>query len=86
VVGNLGQGGDGGGMRKGRSVYEQPGTKVDRVASCQRRVSKYVKGNKGKLTGNGMGSKNRDRELRYNLCCECTCVYIVAECLNEIIT
>jgi hypothetical protein len=29
-----------GGMRKGRSVYEQPGTKVDRDASCQRRVSK----------------------------------------------
>jgi hypothetical protein len=28
------------GMRKGRSVYEQPGTKVDRVASRQRRVSK----------------------------------------------
>ncbi len=33
-------GGDGEGMRKGRSVYEQPGTKVDRVASHQRRVSK----------------------------------------------
>jgi hypothetical protein len=39
-VGNLEWGGDGEGMRKGRSVYEQPGTKVDRVASRQRRVSK----------------------------------------------
>ncbi len=39
-VGNLEWGGDGAGMRKGRSVYEQPGTKVDRVASHQRRVSK----------------------------------------------
>ncbi len=39
-IGNLEQGGDGEGMRKGRSVYEQPGTKVDRVTSRQRRVSK----------------------------------------------
>jgi hypothetical protein len=28
------------GMRKGRSFYEQPGAKVDRVTSRQRRVSK----------------------------------------------
>ncbi len=39
-VGNLEWGGDGEGLRKGRSVHEQPGTKVDRIASCQRRVSK----------------------------------------------
>ncbi len=39
-VGNLEQGGNGEGMRKGRSVYEQPGTKVDRVSLRQRRVSK----------------------------------------------
>ncbi len=39
-VGNLEWGRDGEGKRKGRSVYEQPGTKVDRVASRQRRVSK----------------------------------------------
>ncbi len=64
-VENLESGGDGEGMRKGRSVYEQPGTKVDRVGSRQRRVSKQVNGNKGKLTGNGKGSKNR--ELRYNM-------------------
>jgi hypothetical protein len=27
-------------LGRGRSVYEQPGTKVDRISSCQRRVSK----------------------------------------------
>ena len=32
-------------MRKGRSVYEQPGAKVDGIASPQRRDSKKVKGN-----------------------------------------
>ncbi len=32
--------GDGEGMRNGRSVYEQPGTKLDRIASRQRKVSK----------------------------------------------
>jgi hypothetical protein len=31
---------NGEGLRKGRSVYEQLGTKVDRIASRQRRVSK----------------------------------------------
>jgi hypothetical protein len=36
----FGMGGDGEGLRKGRSVYEQPGTKLDRIVSCQRRVSK----------------------------------------------
>jgi hypothetical protein len=39
-VRNLEWGEDGEGLRKGRSVYEQPGTKVERVASRQRRVSK----------------------------------------------
>jgi hypothetical protein len=39
-VGNLGRGGTGEDLGRGRSVYEQPGTKVDRVASRQRRVSK----------------------------------------------
>jgi hypothetical protein len=39
-VGNLEWGGNGEGLRKGRSVYEHPGTKVDRIASRQRRVSK----------------------------------------------
>ncbi len=31
---------NGEGMGRGRSVYEQPGTKVDGIASRQRRVSK----------------------------------------------
>jgi hypothetical protein len=39
-VRNLEWGGNGEGMRRGRSVYEQPGTKVDRIVSRQRRVSK----------------------------------------------
>ncbi len=44
-VGNLEWGGNGEGMGRGRSVYEQPGAKVDGIASCQRRDSKKVKGN-----------------------------------------
>ncbi len=34
-VGNLGWGGNGEGMEMERSVYEQPGTKVDRILSRQ---------------------------------------------------
>jgi hypothetical protein len=52
-VGNLEWGGDGEGMGRGRSVYEQPGTKVDGIASRQRRDSKQVKGN-GRGTGRGI--------------------------------
>jgi hypothetical protein len=33
-------GGNGEGMGRGRSVYEQPGAKVDGIASRQKRVSK----------------------------------------------
>ncbi len=36
----LGREGTGEDLGRGRSVYEQPGTQVDRVASRQRRVSK----------------------------------------------
>ncbi len=36
----FGMGGTREDLRRVRSVYEQPGTKVDRVASRQRRVSK----------------------------------------------
>jgi hypothetical protein len=31
----FGMGREWGGVEKGRSVYEQPGTKVDRILSCQ---------------------------------------------------
>ncbi len=34
-AGNLGWGGNGEGMERGGSVYEQPGTKVDRILSRQ---------------------------------------------------
>jgi hypothetical protein len=39
-VGNLEWGEDGEGMGRGRSIYKQPGSKVDGIASRQRRVSK----------------------------------------------
>jgi hypothetical protein len=39
-VGNLEWGEDGEGMGRERSVYEQPGAKVDGIASRQRGVSK----------------------------------------------
>ncbi len=39
-VRNLEWGGNGDGMGRGRSVREQPGAKVDRIASRQRRASK----------------------------------------------
>ncbi len=48
-------GGDGEGMRKGRSVYEQPGTKVDRIASRQEGFQVSKGEWKGKLTGNEQG-------------------------------
>jgi hypothetical protein len=39
-VGNLEWGGNGEGLRKGRSVHEQPGAKVDGIATHKERVSK----------------------------------------------
>ncbi len=39
-AGNLEWGGIGEGLRKGRSVYEQPGAKVDGIAPRKRRDSK----------------------------------------------
>jgi hypothetical protein len=50
-VGNLEQGGDGEGMRKGRSVYKQPGTKVDGVASRQREGFQVSKGEQREVNG-----------------------------------
>ncbi len=50
-------GGNGEGMRKGKSVYEQPGTRVDGIAPRKRRDSKKVKGNwqRGTSKGNKEG-------------------------------
>jgi hypothetical protein len=42
-------------MGKGRSVYEQPGAKVDRIAPHKRRDSKEVGGTQGK---EGIGKGN----------------------------
>ncbi len=38
-------------MRKGRSVYEQPGTKVDRVASRQKEGFQGSKGEQREVKG-----------------------------------
>ena len=43
---------NGEGLRKGRSVHEQPGAKVDGIAPRKRRDSKYVK-------RNGRGTKKQ---------------------------
>jgi hypothetical protein len=55
-------------MRKGRSVYEQPGTKVDRVASCQKEGFQVSKGEQREVNGEWQGEQNR--ELRYKMCYE----------------
>ncbi len=55
-------GGDGEGMRKGRSVYEQPGTKVDRVASRQKEGFQVSKGEQREW------QEEQNRELCYNMC------------------
>jgi hypothetical protein len=65
-------------MRKGRSVYEQPGTKVDRVASRQKEGFQVSKGDKGKLMGNSKGSKKGNCAITYIT--NCICVY--NNCLN----
>ena len=66
-AGNL----EGGGMGKGRSVYEQPGAKVDGIAPHKRRDSKEVRGIRGKegiSKGNWQRetSKGNNKGLRHN--------------------
>jgi hypothetical protein len=63
-------------MGRGRSVYEQPGAKVDGIASCQRRDSKKVKGNgRGAHKGASKGSKKGDCAI--TLYCHSKYVYII---------
>jgi hypothetical protein len=53
-------------MGRGRSVYKQPGAKVDGIAPRKRRDSKKVKGNgRGADRETSKGSKKG--ELRHNL-------------------
>ncbi len=66
-------------MRKGRSVYEQPGTKVDRVASCQRRDSKQVKGKK-RGSQQIIAKAAKGENCATNCVMSCICVY--NDCLN----
>ncbi len=54
-VGILGWGGNGEGMEMGRSVYEQPGTKVDGILSQQ----EGFQVSKGKQKGTEEGSKSK---------------------------
>jgi hypothetical protein len=64
-VGILEWGGNGEGMEIGRSVYEQPGTKVDRILSQQGRFQV----SKGKWKGGKKESekgKQKARGLRHN--------------------
>jgi hypothetical protein len=63
-------------MGRGRSVHEQPGTKVDRIASRQRRDSKKVKGNgRGSDKETSKGSKKG--ELRITVYCQSMYMYII---------
>ncbi len=60
------------GMRKGRSVYKQLGTRVDGIAPRKRRDSKYVRGTlgtEGISKGNWQRgtSKGNNEGLRHNL-------------------
>jgi hypothetical protein len=74
-------GGTGEGSRKGRSVHEQPGAKVDGIAPHERRDSKYVKGDwKGNQRGASKGSKRWVCAIAISSIC--ICVY--NDCLNVI--
>ncbi len=55
-------------MRKGRSVYEQSGTMVDRVTSRQKEGFQVSIGEQRKVNGEWQGEQIR--ELRYNMCYE----------------
>jgi hypothetical protein len=63
-------------LRKGRSVYEQPGAKVDGIAPLKRRDSKQVKGiERGTDEVTSKGSK--EGELRHSLYYQSVYVYII---------
>jgi hypothetical protein len=67
-------------LRMGRSVYEQPGAKVDGITSCQRRDSKKVKEN-GKGTDKETSKGSKKGELRHSLILSiCICLY--NNCVN----
>jgi hypothetical protein len=67
-------------MGRERSVYEQPGTRVDRIAPHKRRDSKEVRGIRGKegiSKGNWQKetSKENNKGLRHNsILLICVCV------------
>ena len=73
-------GGNGEGMGRGRSVYEQPGTRVDRIAPRKEegfQVSKRDLGERGVSKGNWQGELARgiSKGLRHDLVLS-ICVYV----------
>ncbi len=79
-VGNLEYGGDGEGMRKGRTVTSNLGPRW--TGSYHTKGGFPSKGNKGKLAGNGKGSK-KTRDCAITCVTYCICVlYISNNCLN----
>jgi hypothetical protein len=84
-VGILEWGGNGEGMEMGRSVYEQPGTKVDRILSQQGgfQVSK------GKRKEGAKRNEKREKQKARGLCHKCVVhsifmyIVIACNCLND---
>jgi hypothetical protein len=78
---------NGEGMGRGRSVYEQPGTRVDRIAPHKRRDSKYVKGDsRGRRNQQGELTKGKQqgiigKGLHFHLTL-LTCINISYHCIN----
>ncbi len=66
-TGNLEWGGNEKGLRKGRSVYKQPGTRVD--GSCHsKKGSKLVKGTKWGAKGDLQGGQKGQGECAIYVC------------------
>jgi hypothetical protein len=65
-------------MRKGRSVYEQPGTKVDRVASRQKEGFQVSKGEQREANGEWQGEQTGNCAIT----CVTNCICVYNKCLN----
>jgi hypothetical protein len=63
----------------GRSVYEQPGTKVDGILS-QQGGFQVSKGNEREAKRNQKRERQKARGLRHNCVVHSICMYIVIAC------